>query len=98
MTSTLTIGALAELTGCNVPIAQVRALITLAESPDRDCSEARDVAEAHLATVRKKLAELKALERSLAHFVASATAACAGGAAPQCVLLEDLAQTYDTAS
>ena len=71
-------------------VEEVRALIALIDNPERDCSEARDVAETHLGHVRQKLAELKALEASLAGFVESCTSACAGGPAASCTLLEDL--------
>ena len=71
-------------------IDQVRKLIDLAASPDRDCNEARHVAHEHLVSVRKKLADLRSLERSLTRFVESCSAACAGGPMSQCVLLEDL--------
>jgi MerR family copper efflux transcriptional regulator len=73
------------------PVEQVRALVALTEAPDRDCAEARDVAQAHLDAVREKLAELQALECTLASFVDSCTTACAGGPAGQCTILEDLA-------
>lgn len=130
----LTIGALAERTGCNVPtiryyeeigllprpdrkpgghrvygdadlkrltfirrcrdfgfpVERVRKLVALVEDPSRDCFEARDLAQEQLNAVREKLAELHALERSLLGFVDSCTAACAGGPAPQCTILEDL--------
>ncbi|ANY81291.1 MerR family transcriptional regulator [Microvirga ossetica] len=132
----LTIGALADQTGCNVPtiryyeeiglppparrrpgghrfyseadlrrltfirrcrdfgfpIEQVRALVELTESSDKDCNEARDLAQAHLEDVRRKLAELQALERTLVGFVETCTAACAGGPASDCVILDDLAE------
>ena len=131
----LTIGAMAERTGCNVPtiryyeeigllpkacrtpggrrfygepdfrqllfirrcrdfgfsIEQVRALASLTESADSDCYGARDLVQSHLAAIREKLVELKALEQSLAGLVESCNAACAGGAAADCVILEDLA-------
>ncbi len=130
----LTIGVLAERTGCSVPtiryyeeiglipaaqrrpnghrvyneaaqelltfirscrdfgfsIEEVRALVSLSKSADRDCVEARDIAQAHLEAVRSKLTELRALERSLVKFVTSCTAACAGGPAPKCTILRDL--------
>jgi len=130
----LSIGALAERTGCNVPtiryyeeiglippaqrrpnghrvydaaaqelltfirscrdfgfsIEQVRALVSLTHSADRDCVEARDIAQAHLEAVRSKLTELRVLERSLAKFVTSCTTACAGGPAAKCTILKDL--------
>ncbi len=72
------------------PIEQVRALVALTERPDRDCVEARDVAQQHLDAVREKLRELRALEKSLKAFVTSCDADCAGGPAADCVILEDL--------
>ena len=71
-------------------IEQVRALVSLNGSADRDCVEARDIAQIHLQAVRSKLTELRALERSLAKFVSSCTAVCAGGPAPRCTILKDL--------
>ena len=72
-------------------IEQVRELVALVDEPERPCTDVRAVAAGHLATVREKLAELQALERSLAAFVGSCDAACAGGAAVDCTILEDLA-------
>lgn len=134
MEASLTIGVLAERTGCNTPtiryyeeiglippaqrrpsghrvydaaaqdlltfirscrdfgfsIEQVRALISLTRSSDKDCVEARDIAQQHLESVRSKLTELRALERSLNRFITSCTTACAGGPAPKCTILKDL--------
>lgn len=72
------------------PIEQVRLLVGLAEDRQRSCLEVRDIAQAHLNTVRAKLAELKALERMLANFAQSCTASCAGGPGPDCVPLVHL--------
>jgi DNA-binding transcriptional MerR regulator len=72
------------------PIEQVRALAGLMQDRDRSCMEARDIAQQHLTAVRGKLAELKALERTIAGFVQTCDAACAGGPAPDCVILDDL--------
>lgn len=72
-------------------IEQVRELVGLVDQPERPCAEARDVAAGHLAQVRRKLEELRALEASLAGFVDSCEAACAGGAAIDCTILEALA-------
>jgi DNA-binding transcriptional MerR regulator len=72
-------------------LEQVRELVGLTDQPDRDCVEVRDIAQAHLLEVRKKLAELQALETSLSSFVCSCDTACAGGPAADCTILEDLA-------
>jgi len=74
------------------PIEQVRTLASLMQDRDRSCTEARDLAQEHLAAVRAKLVDLKALERSIAGFVESCDATCAGGPGPDCVILEDLAE------
>ena len=73
-------------------IDQVRALVALVQDPQSSCMHARDLAQEHLADVQRKLAELKALERSLAAFVASCDASCAGGPGPDCVILDDLSK------
>lgn len=72
-------------------IEQVRELVGLVDEPDRPCAEVRDIAAAHLAQVRQKLEELKALEASLSTFVCSCDTACLGGPAVDCAILEDLA-------
>jgi len=72
------------------PIAQVRTLVSLAQDPRRSCMEARDLARTQLLTMRAKLEELRALEKSIAGFVDSCEAACAGGPGPDCVILDDL--------
>lgn len=61
------------------PIEQIRELVALAGSPERDCTAARDLADMHLVEVRRKLKELRALERTLKNFVEDCTAQCAGG-------------------
>lgn len=73
------------------PIDQVRTLATLTEDNQRSCQEARDLAQAHLAAVRAKLRELRALERNITDVIAVADATCPGGSAPDCVVLDELA-------
>jgi DNA-binding transcriptional MerR regulator len=72
-------------------VEQVRMLVALVQDRERSCLEARDLAQEHLTAVRAKIRELKKLERSIATFVATCDASCAGGAGPDCVILEDLA-------
>lgn len=72
-------------------IEQVRELVGLVDEPDRPCVEVRDIAASHLQQVRRKLDELWELEASLSAIVCSCDSACAGGAAVDCTILEDLA-------
>lgn len=78
-------------------IEQVRELVGLVDEPQRPCVEVRDIASGHLAEVRKKLAELQALESSLSAFVVSCDTACAGGPSIDCTILEDLAHPAEMA-
>jgi DNA-binding transcriptional MerR regulator len=73
-------------------IDQVRSLVALVQDPASPCVQARDLAQEHLVAVRAKLAELKALERSIATFVTNCDASCAGGTGPDCVILDDLSK------
>lgn len=73
-------------------IEQVRTLVGVMQDRSRDCVEARDLAQAHLDTVRAKLKELRALETSIASFVKSCEAQCCGGPGTDCIVLQDLAQ------
>lgn len=136
MNATISIGALAQQTGCTVPtiryyeeigllpvgprteagrrlygadavrrltfirrcrdfgfsIGQVRELTGLMDEPGRPCVEVREIASGHLVDVRKKLAELQALEASLTAFVLSCDTACSGGRSVDCTILDELAQ------
>lgn len=74
-------------------IDQVRELVGLVDEPTRPCTEVRDLAATHLAEVQNKLLELQALESSLRGFVQACNTACAGGAALDCTILEDLSRT-----
>ena len=74
------------------PIEQVRSLVALTKDHDRSCTEARSIAQAHLDAVRKKLTELKELERSLTGFIKRCDAVCSGGPGPDCVILQDMAE------
>jgi DNA-binding transcriptional MerR regulator len=73
-------------------IEQVRSLVALAQDPNASCLDARDLAKVHLASVRARLSELRALERNVTAFVASLESSCAGGAGRDCVILDDLSR------
>ena len=56
------------------PIEAVRSLVVVLYDPRSSCMEARDLAQQHLVGVRRKIADLKTLERSLTTFVADCDA------------------------
>ena len=62
------------------PIDDIRALLTLLHN-GKSCTEARKLAEG-------RLAELQALEASIASLVTCCAETCDGGAAPDCVILQ----------
>lgn len=72
------------------PVEQVRTLVELAQDDDRSCLRARDLAETHLAAVQAKLAELNALETTIAGLIDAAKDDCAGGPGSECIVLEGL--------
>jgi DNA-binding transcriptional MerR regulator len=67
-------------------IEEIRSLLSLMRN-HKPCTEARDLAEGHLAGVRRKLIELEALETAIASLVTECDASCAGGPASDCVIL-----------
>jgi DNA-binding transcriptional MerR regulator len=69
------------------PIDDIRALLTLLHN-GKSCTEARKLAEGRLADLRRRRAELQALEASIASLVTCCAETCDGGAAPDCVILQ----------
>ncbi len=65
---------------------EVRALLALASGGDGACSEVRGLAAAHLAEVRKRIADLRAMERTLV----VAVRRCDAGETPECPLIDAL--------
>lgn len=69
-------------------LTDVRTLLTLAPGQsDGPCAQARDLAAAHLADVRSKIADLRAMERVLD----DAVDRCATGNTPNCPVIDALA-------
>ena len=62
---------------------EVRALLALAAGGGDACSGVRGLAAAHLADVRKRIADLRAMERTLV----AAVRRCDAGEAPECPLI-----------
>lgn len=79
-------------------IEETRELVTLSTSSERDCVEARNIAQTHLNAVRAKMAELRRLDRSLSHYIRACSDRCAGGPAPRCSILTDLRQDGPTST
>lgn len=52
------------------------------------CSDTKSFAERHLGSIRKKIAELRALEATVAALVSGCETTCCGSAAPDCVILQ----------
>lgn len=67
-------------------VNDIRNLLALAEPQNMSCAQAREIAAAHLAGVRAKLADLSRLEGVLSQTIAQ----CAGEAAPACPVLDML--------
>ncbi|HZB56091.1 MAG TPA: helix-turn-helix domain-containing protein [Reyranella sp.] len=65
----------------------VRRLLGLADRKVDTCDEVRELAGAHLAEVKAKLADLRRMERVLSDLLRS----CEGSTVPECLLLEALA-------
>lgn len=49
----------------DIPLAEVRRLIAFSRDPGASCGEVNAVLDEHIATVRRRIAELTALERQL---------------------------------
>lgn len=73
---------------------EIRTLLRLGAPEKASCREVRDIAAHHLEEIRGKLADLRKLERLLAKTVA----ACMGGSAPDCPVLDilDVRRTQGT--
>jgi DNA-binding transcriptional MerR regulator len=75
------------------PLSNVRSLLSLSGDRSASCGDARDLAGSNLATIRRKLDELKVLERSIAAMVETCDSSCAGGPAPACSIFAELGAT-----
>ncbi len=68
-------------------IEDCRNLLALYDDKSRASADVKAIAQAHLATIEKKIRELESLRATLSHLVA----ACHGDDRPDCPILEDLA-------
>ena len=65
---------------------EVRGLLLLVDGGNYTCAEVEALTSAHLGEVRRKLADLKRLEKVLREMVAG----CEGGEIPECPVIEAL--------
>lgn len=67
-------------------IEELRSLLSLVDSSDYTCGEVLTLTRGHLAGIRKKVADLRRLERTLAEI----SSQCEGGAVPDCPIIDAL--------
>ena len=67
-------------------INELRSLLSLVDSKTYTCGEIHDLTIDHLGGVRRKIADLKRLEGTLARI----SNECSGGAVPQCPVIDAL--------
>lgn len=65
---------------------EIRALLGLVRSGDLSCAEVKTMTEQHVADIRRKVKDLKKLERVLTEL----TAKCRGNTVPDCPILDAL--------
>ena len=64
--------------------AQVRHLLALSADKQAPCGEIKAITEKHLAVIRRKIEDLRKIEKSLSSTVEQ----CAGGQVPKCPVIE----------
>ncbi len=67
-------------------LEEVRSLLGLVDSHVYTCGEVHAITIEHLATVHKKLSDLRKMERSLHQLAAK----CSGDGVPECPIIDDL--------
>lgn len=72
--------------GLGFELADVRALLTLADVPDQDCSAVDAIASRHLASVELKISQLHSLKAELQRMVKQ----CQGGHVSDCKIIDAL--------
>jgi len=67
-------------------IEELRSLLSLVDSESYTCGEIHDLTVDHSKSIRRKISDLKRLERTLNKI----SGACAGGAIPECPVIDAL--------
>lgn len=82
---------LARARSLGFSIEDCRRLLSLYEDRNRASGDVRKMAQAHIASIEKKIAQLEGMKATLAGLVA----ACHGDERPDCPILDDLAGRTD---
>ena len=72
----------------DLSLDEIRSLLSLSEAGDYTCEEVHDLAVGHIGSVRKKIADLRRLERTLVDIAGR----CSGDSAPECPIIDALWQ------
>lgn len=72
-------------------LEDVKALLALADEPERDCAEVDRIASSHLAEVEQKIERLRRLKNELARMLSR----CRGGQVADCRIIEALTDHRD---
>jgi len=68
------------------PLDDIRALLSLVDGGEFTCGEVKDLTVAHIADIRRKIADLRRMEKVLKEIASK----CDGGDVPDCPILEAL--------
>lgn len=82
---------IARARGLGFTVEECRHLLALWRDRGRSSGEVRETASRHIADIRAKIDELRAMEKTLVHLVER----CAGDGRPDCPILADLAGEPD---
>lgn len=70
---------------------EIRGLLELVDGGTYTCAEVKDMTQDHLQSVRTKIADLRALEKTLKEMVSK----CVGDEVPDCPIIDVLFEGYD---
>jgi len=70
---------------------ETRGFLTLVDAGQYTCEQIRDRTQVHLGDVRKRIADLRSMEKVLKQMVAE----CSGGLVPDCPIIETLFSEFE---
>jgi MerR family mercuric resistance operon transcriptional regulator len=80
------LGFIRQARNLGFTLDQIRALLRLSAGGGTPCAEARDLAATHLGEVRRRIADLRSIQRALTTVIQQ----CDAGEQPACPLIEAL--------